>query len=454
MPARLLVIDATGGVIRLLDIKKEGRRIKPLWAETAAPLTSDISGIARAIASLRKKDIPGKVIFITDQVRFLLTEMDIPKEKKLPEERLKAAIAWEMEPYLDFPQAEGIFNYRMLLREAGPLPFLITAIHRNIYTEIERTFKDLNLTLIRVYAPEACLAFAGGKKVIINCEKNLITGAFLRQGGLPAFQSLPVGSEDLVETTIRDILRGLMLQDVPEEIVLCGSKASEEIAARLEDEIGLSVRPFEAERDLMMVSERIEPAYALATMAAAEEFGAFGPPLGITTRIPLTRQIVENIHFLPAAILLFTTLTFLSHFAYIKIKTAHCASEIKRLEEKKTQFKEMKEKKTQLTKKQAELTEKKRYLEHLPVRQKNLLLFLKGIGDVIPDTVILEKMTQEGDTFLLKGHSVKGKDVPIFARSLSGLKPCKDVKVKTFERSKAKDRASFDFNIEVILKGV
>ena len=111
-PAKeILSIDLDSHSLRLVTVRKEGEKVIISSCDTIERPYGDID---RDISSIfkGKDNYSGPGIIITDEVRFLASELNMPNVDKLPYEKVISMVSWEMEPYLDFPMSNGLFSYK------------------------------------------------------------------------------------------------------------------------------------------------------------------------------------------------------------------------------------------------------------------------------------------------------------------------------------------------------
>ncbi|MCD6257027.1 hypothetical protein J7J45_03055, partial [Candidatus Aerophobetes bacterium] len=127
---RVISINISKGKLEAVIVKRKGDRINIVFAHEVdiKSNTYDINRINQAISSIVTKYIPKHAVCVTDQVKFLATEINLPSGiKKIPEDKLEAAAKWEMGPYIDFSLKNGFFSYRFLSDKKGMVPVLISA---------------------------------------------------------------------------------------------------------------------------------------------------------------------------------------------------------------------------------------------------------------------------------------------------------------------------------------
>lgn len=476
-PKKVISIHIGRHSLKGVVVRRDGKRVVIVSAaqvEIDTDAAYDMNKIGRALSSLLNElgSYPKAGIIVTEQVKFLASELGIPPGKKLPEDRLTAAVAWEMEPYVDFPVPEGLFAYRLQPDKTriDATPVLISAMGKGEFATMAEIFKDFHITLRRTYSPEGAFALAsmarttGQNRIVINCQQDTINGIFLKATAEPSvFQSLPVEPGIPLEKQLQLMIDELIASagGEAEEVIIAGDIVIDGSVDSPTMELPQNARFWQPEKDPGGFDVRVEtadvgPAYAVAVGAAIQELGLVGRPMGVTDKIPLIKRVRERVHLAPAAALVIVILCFFGHYAFVKSRTAHYTSEVKELEEKKKVFTQSRDERTGLTSRQRDITEKKKYLERLPGRQRNLLLLLSGIPGVLPDTMVLENVTQEdAATFSIAGSALQASSIGLFVNQLSRLEACKQVRVKAItkqDESKEKGALPYGFSVDLTLK--
>ena len=420
----------------------------------------------------RKKIGSGRAIIVTDQVRFLASELSIPPDKKPPEDKLLSAVAWEMEPYLDFPPAEGLFTYQFQAHKTGgdTTPVLISAVDRGTYARFSEILKAHRLSLYRAYSPEGAFASAARlpekdkSKIVIDCRQDSIRSVFLLTTGPFVFQNLP-GDVRGIEESLREITRDMTAAaGRADEIVVAGDVASDDVVRGLESEFG-NIRPWTLEDGPVRVELGpgvldFGPRHATALGAALQEL-KLGTlvPFGVTDRVSLIKSVTKRVKkdklILPAAMLTLFFVAITVHYATIKVSISRCTSEIKVLNEEKKRLLIPIEKKKDLQDKIKKINEKIDYLEEtICIGQKNLLTVLYGISSLRPNDIVLTKFFQnENGSFTIEGNALQGRSVTYFSNKFSALKFCKKATISTMDNEGTREGVLFPYhfiiNIEI-----
>jgi len=454
----ILSIDLGRRSLKGVVLKKRGKRAHLLSVkekELKSP-AHEINEIVRELGSLLRElePFPKHVVIVTDHVKFLASELNLPRGKKLPAERLIAAVAWEMEPYLDFPTSEALLAYQVQedRTETDTSTVLITAMSRSTFSRLREIFKDYRLILGRTYSPECAFAFDPGiqkdaeNKIIIESRHDTVVGTFLRDKDTTLFQNFPFDPEgparkdDLKQMIYELRDPSVRMEDV--EIVLAGDATSDELLEELRKELN-NVRFWRPEDDfkgIKIISDvlKVGPQYATAMGAALQELGLGGKGrLGVTDRIPFGKKVKQKFYLLPVAGSALVLLCFLGHYAYMKKSINDHSSKIQKLQTERKELLELKKKREALESKEKGILRKKKYLENLPGRQKNFALAVLGISHVIPYDVVLARLSWEKHGFSIEGHALEVHSIAIFVKKLSGLESCKSVDLKSWSKKDA-----------------
>ena len=461
---KIVSIDLGKQSIKAAVVRKQGDGVV---ISSCAEIDRTHDDVYQDLADMleREKIGSGRAIIVTDQVRFLASELSIPPDKKLPEDKLLSAVAWEMEPYLDFPPAEGLFTYQLQAHKTGgdTTPVLISAVDRGTYARFSEILKGQRLTLYRAYSPEGAFASASrlpGKdksKIIIDCRQDSIRSIFLLTTGPFIFQNLP-GDVRGIEESLREITRDMTAAaGRADEIVIAGDGISDDVVHGLESEFG-NIRPWGLEDG----PGRVElgpgvldfgPRYTTALGAALQEL-KLGTlvPFGVTDRVSLIKSITKRVKkdklILPAAMLTIFFVVVTVHYVTIKMSISRYSSEIKVLNEEKKRLLIPIEKKKDLLDKIKKVNEKIDYLEEtLAIGQKNLLTVLYGISSLRPNDMVLTKISQNEDgSFTIEGNALQGRSVAYFSNKLSALKFCKKATISTMNNEGTREGVLFPYH--------
>jgi Tfp pilus assembly protein PilN len=478
LPREVISIDIGSGSLKAVVVRRKGKKITLVSAmQTSTEIDAgyDINRIGRFLGGLLQKAgaYPKQAVVVTDRVKFLASELNISPEKKLPEDRLLAAVVWEMEPFLDFPPQQGLFGCRVQKASGKKetTPVMISAMDKRDFSDLAEILKDFQLSLYRAYSPEGASAFAspdktrGKDRIFLNFRGNALIGVLMRSDGEPlSIQSLPAGESDIFQSDrIKKMIQELtVFAGETEEIVIAGDGANEQQVRAMKRELSMDIRLWSPEDDLggfeitLEVGE-VGPQHAAALGAALQQLRLVENPLGVTDRVALVKRVRENIHFVPATAVALVFFTFLAHYTFMKTRINHYTKEIKALQEEKGKLTRLRDERISLESKEKDASRKKKYLlQTLPAQKLNLISLFIGICEAIPEEVVLEKLSQEDkNTFCLKGGSLSGNSIAAFVDGLSKLTPCKEVKLKNMQRTPEEKEARslpFNFLIQLTLK--
>jgi len=470
----VLAIEIAEGAVRALVVKTESK--KTVVSQVAAIERSG-GDIDADIVRLLDQGIAfkGAGVVVTDQVKFLASEMSVDGIENLPQDKIDAAARWEIEPYLDFQPSDGLYSCRLQphLKSGDGMPALMFAMDKGVYGRLASTLKPAGIKLYRAFSPEAALALAAGlpaqgrHKVVVDCRENAIRGVLVSAQGPSAFQDVPLadGIPPRDEETVRNMILELSAQvDTVEEIVLCGDSLPQELVEGLTLAFenlrlwrGQEMAGLAGEED----ATEFGPAFALAMGAALQELKIAGIlPLGVTDRVPMgvvvARRFRENNKLAPALAAGFLLVCLAGHFAMTRVAIASYTAKIKSLDNQKKKLLQPKQEMERLSKTLAEAERKQAYLQSvMAAGNQNVLRLLQAIADTMPREVVLNRVYQKGEaSFWIEGNAFSGQSISLFHQALSDVKGCTSTKLETINRmekalNSRKQMMPYDFIINV-----
>ena len=473
---KIIAVDLDDFFIKVVEVKKEGKKAVVSFTaqaeRTGTGLTDDLASLFNG-SNIKK----GKCIIITEQVKFLASELNIKGAGRLSDEKLNAAAAWEMEPYLDFPPADGLFSCRV---QAGKedeenLPALISAIDSGVYNELSEQLKQFGLEITRAYAPEGALLSVsrlpekGKNKAVINRRYGTVRGVMLDSGGPSGFREFPTDSVPAeAYEPVRDLIYDLTAATGgAEEVIITGSAVSEELVRKLKDEI-TNVRIWGREDfggvDFEPGVDDLGPGYAVAIGAALQELGLDqAAPVGVTDRIPVFQNIItrfnEDKRLLPAVCISLFLILIAGHWGYVNTAITRYSSEIKRFKAVKQGLLRPLREKKRLSEKKAAIIRKCEYLREIIPRQNSALTtLLSALSEKIPVDVVINKLEQnQNGSFYLDGNAFTGRSIIAFNNSLSQLDRFQTTILETIKRDEDSSSARrkilpYNFSIRIQVK--
>ncbi len=449
----LVVIEVGTHQVRAVMLKKAGQGVE-ISRVHAEPRSEDdpVEDIGRLLNA--DEGFSGPAILVSDQVKFLASEINVEGADKLPQEKLNAAAMWEIEPYLDFPPEDGLFSCHLLTHVKGieGTPALVFAADKNGYARISGQLKRHKLDLRRAYCPEAALAWAVSRpapnhhKVIIDCRTNTLKGVLVSAEGPVMFQDQPLmegmrADEAAVSSLFYDLtatVGGI------EAVVLTGDALDMAWVDNLRAEIAdLRVWDFTqaiAESGGEAAAD-VDFAYASLVGAALQELGLAGAvPLGVTDRVPVTARIAtlfrENKRLAPALVAGLLVVCLAGHFAMTRNSIERYQSRIKTLEKEKRKLLRPREEQEQLAKTLASVRHKQAYLETvLAEGNQNLIRLLSTISASLPRDVVLNRVYQKSDgSYWIEGNAFMGKSVYALNQALAATQGCKSTSLERIRR--------------------
>jgi hypothetical protein len=448
---KILAVEAGEKAVRAVVVKKEGKRAALLHAagreRSGGDLTEDIKRLLE-----EEKPFKGPGILVTDEVKFLASELTFDRADTLPQEKINAAAMWEIEPYLDFPPSKGLFSCRLQshMKREDAVPALIFAIEKGRYARFSAAFKAAGARLRSVYSPEAALAHAssfpaaGHHKLILDCRENAFNGVVLTSDGPTVFQELPLASGEIpAHEQARNLIYDMDGSTGGlDGVVIAGSSVSPELMDGLtagQDNLRVwGGRDFGAEGPQAL---EIGPEYALAVGAALQHLGfALGGSLGVTNRVPLAQSLSkpfrENKRLAPGIVLGLFLVFLVGHFAVTKLALARYRAAVKELEAEKQKLLEPRMEKERLSAVLAEIQAKHDYIVNvLPNSNNHLLDLLSAVSDQIPRDVVLNRVSQRPNgTYRIEGNAFMGRSISSFNSALSSIEGCRSTHLESVQR--------------------
>ncbi|MGD9158636.1 MAG: PilN domain-containing protein [Desulfobacteraceae bacterium] len=446
-------VHITENSVNLLQVQRKGSKgeILKYFSSNRSEerdLQQDLDGV------FRECPVKGRVVIISDEVRFLASELNITEPGQLTEEKQLAAAMWEIEPYLDFSAKEGLFACEIQPQSARGdiLPSLVAAMKRTGFAFYENILKQYRLELANICAPETAIAVSldikpgNGNKFVIGCYGNRIIGVSLTDQGPAVFQEKMLIAGDEVRQGLAEIIDELTaISGEADEIVLAGGRISEEVADlySLDHE---RVRMWQYDDLKSLFSENginIQSEYAAAAGAALNELDIrpFSIPV-LTSRVPVKKLLIKKVNENPKIVPLITVilLIFLLAFHYVYTMTSISINE-KRLDSLEIEessltgpIEEAKRLRNQLE----QIRNKVTYIEEtLPQCNAQILNMLDSVSGLIPRDVVLDSIRQEqGGEFTLEGNSYSGQSITDFNDSLSSLEYCETTVLENVSRPK------------------
>lgn len=446
-------VHIDGAALRVLEVRRKGNRAEVRQCFTEERTAKD--GLQDLGRLLKARSIKGRVVMITDEVRFLASELNLAGAEQVAEEKRLAAAMWEIEPYLDFTLPEGLFACELQTpgnHQGDRVPILVAAMEKERYARYATFLKERGLELTRIYAPEGALAGTtdlpqrGGSRFVIGWSNGSVRGLWLTDQGPMVFQEKPLSEgEEALHRSMTDMLRELTtITGGAEETVLLGSPAS-----------GLSfqdpgwgpdrVRMWSAGDLVSLGTDTLEselvPDYAMAAGAALHEVGLSALHLpALTDRVSLKkallRKIRENPRLVPGIAVGCLVLGLAGHYAYTRASIGLYAARIERLKAEERRLRQPLDEKRRLDSRLTELLERKAYIrEVLPESNAGILRLLEALAERIPPDVVLNTVHQEADGgFTIEGNAYSGQSITDFSKALGALDSCEATILESVSR--------------------
>jgi Tfp pilus assembly protein PilN len=455
-PRQMLGIHLERDEIAVLSLKEEETGFTVGSAVRTLRSSGDLGGdLGTVFAKGGGKPFKGKAVIVTDDVKFLAIDLRAAGSEKLSDQKLLAAAIWEMEPYLNFPPSDGLFECRLQTgTQAGDtVPVLISAIPKKTYAEFTAALKGYGIDLVAAYPPQTALACAsnlpgpGKSKILLDVGRDTIKAVLLSENGPVLFQDRPAEpSADLSEEMIRDIVYELGVRDGDEvEMLLSGRDLNEDLVRAFGSDFTITRIWGAADlpgREPLGATAEFGPAYAIATGAILGAMGRNGTMIpAVTDRVPLGKRaakiIKDNQKAIPAVALCGFVLCLALHFGYTQFRISRYQSAIQRLEKEKGRLE------TPLTenkrlKGEIEKTQKRTAFirDTLPTQQRHVRILLEALPRIAPLDLVVNKIRQlDTRTFTLEGNAYRGKAITDFSQALGTMEACDGARLMGVQRA-------------------
>ncbi len=404
--------------------------------------------------------VRGRLVVITDEVRFLATEFSLTDTGRLSEEKQLAAAIWEIEPYLDFSSSEGLFACKIQSpdrsRDNSRMPALVCAMEKSRYAAYEDIFKNHGPAPANIYSAETAMAASlvpGTDKdrvFLLGCYGHRAMGVCITPSGPVVFQEKVLVNEQDVSPDLSQLTGELSdIAGQAREIVLAGRIIPEQVDDFAAWHPG-QVRPWHPD-DLGAVLDNrhetfIGPEYAPALGAGLHELGLLNLALpALTSRVPLKdrllKKIKENPKLVPGITMAGLILMLAGHYLYTLSSINRYERQFAGLKAEKQRLAAPLQEEERLKALLARTIDRKTYIKDT-LLQSNLriLRMLNAVSTLIPRDVVIDSIRQEQDqSFTIKGSASSGESITDFNDSLSLLEYCEATVLESVSRA---DRAS------------
>jgi Tfp pilus assembly protein PilN len=476
-PDQMMGIHLERDEIAVLSLKEEETGFTVRSAVRAPRSTGDLSGDLGAIFSKGEGGLfRGKAVIVTDDVKFLAIDLRAAGSERLSEEKLLAAAIWEMEPYLDFPPSDGLFECRSLARSqaSGTVPVLVSAIHKKTYAELTDALKGYGIDLVAAYPPQAALACAsslpeaGKSRILLDVGRDSTKAVLLSEFGPLVFQDRPAdGPAGLSEGTIRDMLYELGAREGNEiELLLSGRDLDEGLVGSFDSDFSVTRTWGTTDlpgKESHCAAAEFGPAYAIVAGAVLGAMGRSGTMIpAVTDRIPLGKKaakaIRDNRKSVPAVVLGGFVLCLALHFGYTHFRISRYQSAVQRLEKEResleTPLVENKRLKSEIEKTE---TKTKFIRTTLPLQRRYMLILLEALPKMVPPDLVVSKIRQlDTRTFTLEGNAYRGKAITDFSQALGTMEGCRDACLTGVQRTSNDSMRSktlpYEFAVKVVFR--
>ena len=496
----VLSIDLDRHSAKAVVVRRRGRAaVISAAAEVQVKDGSDpreaVNAAVAACSELHGGKLPKLAVAVSPNARLFLCELQIPYSQacKLSDEKLRSTARWEVEPYLDFPAADGLYSILPLdprdrATATGRAPnttaLQVCVASRENFEHVKQACRERGLTLQRLYGADTAFAFAGletgdGTRtdMIVDVRQDSTVLAMKKGLGTPVFRSVPASMADdgVTPSGRADGLAHAIAEAVkefvgdgerPERIVLTGpgalapsgvpsSERGDGLPDRLTGYSGVPAVAWSTAATGGTVQGRsgsLGPQFASAIGAAMIELGLCGSTkLGVNDRIPAIEKLRSNLHLVPVALVAIAIplvgiqyLSLRGETRAIERKVADLRAEKDGLQRQHDSVRSAEEQLAALRGDLAAVEEKTRFFERLAADSRlPVLELLDGLSRTIPDDVVITKIEQQPQRpgeFIVSGCGLKAGSISTFVPQIQALPWCEQVKlnmVSEVESSKA-----------------
>lgn len=426
----VLSIDFDRQTIKAVVVKRRGRTAvvtaaKEIPAKGGMDAAEELDAV---LAALGKQTT--RVVAVTSGARLFTCELQVPYAlaRKLGDEKLKNSARWEVEPYLDFPSAEGIYSVTLVdprlradgtgRRSSSSTVMQVCAASKDTYEHFKQICRERGLTLQRLYGTDTAFAYAGLNGIaagaIVDLRLDSTVVAIRRGAAVSGFRSAPTsidaenGDARRIAQVLSESIKELSAElGQPDQIVMTGSGADIPVLQeQLAFHSGLPTSRWTAATPgnaLTSKPGQLGPQFAGAIGAAMLELRLAGSTqLGVDDRTPVSAAIKAKLYLLPVIAAALAAPLIGLHYMQAK-------AELNRLEQKRQQLdgevNEVKPKANELAQaaKQvaalqqsaAALAAEAEFYEQLAKPSRlPIVELLQTLSRVTPDEVILVKIEQ------------------------------------------------------------
>ena len=460
MAVDILAVDFGQQSIRAVVLRRQRKSAIIMEAvEVSVPPGTDHGPAIDAIyPALQRR--PQRVVAVSPAARLFTCDLPMPlvQARKLTGEKLEHAACWEVEPYLELPASDCLFNVMLLngdnARDNSSAAVRVCAVWKETYRVLKHAFQERGMRLQRIYGADTSFAFAGpcqrgsGLDVVVNVRDDASTAAVRKGGDVLVYRSIPLALEqDDTDRGRAESVRKLTAaiseavkefgteRGSPGHLLLTGGRADlPGLAEQLASHTSIKTDVWKAQLADGLLRGNAGPQFAPAIGACLQELGLCGArKLGVDDRRPLDQAIRTQVHLVPIAAVLVAALGFGLHYLYasshlrsLKAREAQMREQKKTLGEDQADVKRAQqeiaalEAKLSAARRQADLVARLAGRAEAPV-----LVLFKGLRDTIPDDVVLSKIEKqpEGD-YLVSGCGLRPSSISGFVDKIGRFPWC------------------------------
>ena len=470
MPSDILSIDLDRHAVRAVVVKRRGQSAHVSGA-VEVPVHEGVDPVDVLDDVLKALGRPPKrVVAVSPGARLFACELQVPynRARKLDDDKLKSTARWEVEPYLEFPPADGLFSTMLVDPQtrrrtaasaavSSSTTLQVCVASKDAYTHLKEACRRRGLTLQRLYGTDTAFAYAGvgagnnssPPDAVVDLRNESTVAAMLHGADVLAFRSVHTslvedgGDPDKLAHAIAEAVKDFGSEwGKPGRVVITGAGAAiDDLPNHIASHSGVAAVPWSSaltKGAVITHAGHLGPEFASAVGAALLELGLCGSTrLGVNDRVPLSASLKSNLYLVPIALVALAFpvmgIKYLGLQAQTR-KTEQLAKELKaekeQLEGKRTQSDRTEKELAALRQKIVDTEKEIAFFEKLSSNSRLPVVdLLDGLSSTIPDDVVLAKIEeQQPNEFTVSGCGLKVGSISTFVARIQQLPWCAEVK--------------------------
>ncbi|HUW32199.1 MAG TPA: PilN domain-containing protein [Planctomycetota bacterium] len=470
MPSDILSIDLDRHAVRAVVVKRRGQSAHVSGA-VEVPVHEGVDPVDVLDDVLKALGRPPKrVVAVSPGARLFACELQVPynQARKLDDDKLKSTARWEVEPYLEFPPADGLFSTMLVDPQtrrrtaasaavSSSTTLQVCVASKDAYTHLKEACRRRGLTLQRLYGTDTAFAYAGvgagnnssPPDAVVDLRNESTVAAMLHGADVLAFRSVHTslvedgGDSDKLAHAIAEAVKEFGTEwGKPGRVVITGAGAAiDDLPNHIASHCGVAAVPWSAaltKGAVITHAGHLGAEFASAVGAALLELGLCGSTrLGVNDRVPLSASLKANLHLVPIALVALAFpvmgINYLSLQAQTR-KTEQLAKELKaekdKLEGKRTQSDRTEKELAALRQKIVDTEKEIAFFEKLSSNSRlPVVELLDDLSSTIPDDVVLAKIEeQRPNEFIVSGFGLEVGSISTFVARIQQLPWCAEVK--------------------------